>query len=145
MAVVIASPHDWKEARRWQALTLTHQGGKQQRSAEAFGGSKGAVSQGLARVREQGRAALRAQPRAGAPPRLTVLELSLRPDVLSCGAQAFGFRGEGWPCARVATVRKQVCGVSSPKAPGSRRLKPRPWPPQKPLERAVQREEAQGV
>jgi transposase len=143
MAVVIASPHDWKEARRWQALTLKHQGWKQQRIAEALGVSKGAVSQWMARVREQGREALRAQPRAGAPPRLSVLELSLLPDVLSCGAEAFGFRGEVWTCARVATVMKQVFGVSYHKAHVSRLLKQLHWTPQKPIERAAQRDEAQ--
>ena len=142
MAIGLSIPTDWKEARRWRALALKQQGWKQQRIAEALGVSKGAVSQWMAQVRAQGEDGLRARPRSGAPRRLTASELSLLPEILACGAGAYGVRGEVWTCARIGKIVERVFGLSYHKAHVSRLLKHLRWTPQKPLERAAQRDEA---
>ena len=141
MAKGLPTPSDWQEARRWQALALKQQGWQQQRIAQALGVTKGAVSQWMARVREYGAAGLRARLRSGAPPRLNGSELHLLPELLAKGAEAYGFRGEVWTCARIGKLIERVFGVTYHKAHVSRLLKRLAWTPQKPLERATQRNE----
>src|SRR6516162_8198886 len=143
MAKGLPTPSDWQEARRWQALALKQQGWKQQPIAQALGVTKGAVSQWMARVREHGAEGLRARLRSGAPPRLYGNELHLLPELLAEGAEAYGFRGEVWPCARIGKLIERMFGVTYHKAHVSRLLKRLAWTLQKPLERAAQRDEAQ--
>jgi transposase len=64
------------------------------------------------------------------------------PELLSHGAEAYGFQGEFWTCTRVATVIWEEFGVSYRKAHVSRRLKRLDWTPQMPIKRATQRDEA---
>jgi len=94
-------------------------------------------------VREHGEEGLRARSRSGALPRLTVGELNLLPELLVAGAETYGFRGEVWTCARIAKLLEWVFGVVYHRAHVSRLLKQLGWTPQKPLERAAQRNEAQ--
>jgi transposase len=143
MATELSIPADWKEARRWRARVLKQEGWKQQRIAEALGVSKGAVSQWLTTARVHGEEGLRARPRSGAPSRLTGDELGLLPELLAHGAEAYGFRGAVWTCARIAQLIEWVFGVSYHKAHVARLLQPVGWTPQKPRERAAQRQEAQ--
>ena len=49
---------DWREGRRLRAFELKQQGWSQRRIAEAFGVSKGAVSQWMKRARQGGGAKL---------------------------------------------------------------------------------------
>jgi len=142
MAQEDACPQDWREARRLRAFVLKQQGWKQQQIAEALGVSKMAVSLWMAAARQGGAPALRSRPRPGAPRRLSDEQLRLIPDFLSHGAEAYGFRGELWTCARVAQVIGWEFGVSYHKAHVSRLLKELAWTPQKPMERASQRDEA---
>jgi transposase len=110
--------HDWREARRLQALELERKGWPHKTIAEALGVSQGAVSRWLSTAATHGPAALRARPHPGAPPRLTPHQLALLPDFLGHGAEAYGFRGEFWTCQRVAQVmwpksssRSMACGT----------------------------------
>ena len=135
-------PNTWKEARRKRAFELTQQGWKQQEIAEAFAVSPAAVSQWLAKVRKHGMEAWRAKPRPTGPIKLTAAQLRWIPELLSHGAEAYGFRGEVWTCARVAAVIWEEFGVSYHKAHVSRLLKRLRWTPQLPIERAAQRDEA---
>jgi transposase len=134
---------DWKEARRLQALKLKRKGWRQRYIAEALGVTEGAVSQWMTAAEQQGDHALLARPRPGAPARLTVAQRRLIPDFLSHGAEAYGFRGELWTCARVAQVIRREFSVSYDKSHVSRLLKALKWTPQKPIDRATQRDEAQ--
>jgi transposase len=61
--------------------------------------------------------------------------------LLSHGAEAYGFRGEFWTYARVATVIWEAFGVSYHKAHVARLFKRLAWTPQLPIERAAQRDE----
>jgi transposase len=141
MAIQKASRKDWPEIRRFQALELKLKGWKQNDIAEALGVTEGAVSQWLTTAQHQGLDALRSQPRSGAPARLTEKQKQLIPDFLAHGAEAYGFRGAVWTCARVASVIEREFGVVYHKDHVSRLLKALDWTPQKPLERAVQRDE----
>jgi len=143
MAKRLPTPSDWQEARRWQALALKQQGWQQQRIAQALGVTQGAVSQWMATVQEYGAEGLRAGLRSGAPPRLNGSELQLLPELLAEGAEAYGFRGEVWTCARIGKLIEWMFGVTYHKAHVSRLLKRLAWTPQKPLKRAAQRDEEQ--
>ncbi len=135
-------PNTWKEARRQRAFELKPHGWKQQDIAEAFAVSPAAVSQWLAKAQEDGGAAWRGKPRPTGPITLTEAQLRVIPGLLSHGAEAYGFRGEVWTCARVATIIWEEFGVSYHKAHVSRLLKRLHWTPQLPIERAAQRDEA---
>jgi transposase len=143
MAAKNARTPDWKEQRRWRALDLKRDGWTHQEIAEALDVTKGAVSQWMTRVATEGEQALRARPHLGAAPKLRPEQLKLLPEFLSHGAEAFGFRGELWTCARVAEVVRREFGVTYHKDHVSRLLKALRWTPQKPAERAAQRDEAQ--
>lgn len=73
---------------------------------------------------------------------MTEEQRSLIPELLSRGAEAYGFRGEVWTCARVAGVLRREFSVSYHRAHVSRLLKALEWTPQRLGERATQRDEA---
>lgn len=133
---------DWKELRRRRALALKGRGWKQQEIAEALAVTPAAVSKWVRSVREHGDEALAARPHLGAAARLTQAQRSLIPELLAHGAEAYGFRGRVWTCARVAELIRREFAVSYHRAHVSRLLKALAWTPQKPGERAAQRDEA---
>jgi transposase len=141
MSIIRATSQDWKEIRRWRALDLKKDGWKQNDIAKALGVTPGAVSQWLASVEVHGEQSLNSRPHPGATPKLTQAQKRLIPDFLSHGAEAYGYRGEVWTCARVAKVITAEFGVSYHKAHVSRLLKELNWTPQKPVRRAAQRDE----
>lgn len=125
-----------------RAYELRQAGWKQQQIAEALGVSKMAVSQWMATAATEGITGLYARPRSGAPRRLKDEQLQALPDFLSHGAEAYGFRGEVWTCARVGIVIEQEFKVTYDKSQVSRLLKRLNWTPQRPVERASQRNDA---
>lgn len=132
---------DWKEQRRWRALELKRDGWTHEEVAEALGITKGAVSQWMKRVVEGGEDGLRAQPRTGAPPKLREALKQLLPELLSHGAEAYGFRGEFWNSTRIGEVIWREFAVRYHKNHVPRLLHEVGWSPQMPLERAAQRDE----
>src|SRR4051794_32290017 len=118
----IPRPHDWREWRRMRALELKRDGWKQREIAAAPGVSEAAVSQWSTAARSGGPEALRSQPRPGPIPKLTDEQLGQLPDFLWHGAEAYGFRGEVWTCARIAGVIGQEFGIRSSKSQVSRLL-----------------------
>jgi transposase len=129
------------EWRRYQALYLRQEGWLQRDIAEAMGVSPVTVSCWLARMREEGAEALRAQPHPGRPPRLTAAQKRLIPEFLWHGAEAYGFRGQVWTCARIAQVIEEEFGVCYHKSHVGRLLQELHWTPQVPIRRALQRDE----
>ena len=135
-------PTDWREGRRRRALELHHSGWKQTQIAEALGVTQGAVSGWLARAKKEGPQALRKRTSPGAPPRLTLEQKVQLPTLLSQGAESFGFVGDVWTCERVAEVIEHEWGVSYHPDHVSRVLRAWGWSQQKPIRRAIQRDDA---
>ncbi len=132
---------DGREWRRFRALHLKRQGWSRHDIAEALGISPVSVSRWFARVRDGGLEALRAHPSPGHPPKLSAAQRRLIPELLWHGAEAYGFRGEVWTCARVAHVIEEEFGVRYHKDHVGRLLKELHWTPQVPIRRAIQRDE----
>jgi len=107
-----------------------------------LGVSKAAVSQWLAAARREGPDALRSHPAPGRAGRLTAERKLLIPEFLWHGAEAYGFRGQVWTCARIARVIEEEFGVRYHKDHVSRLLRELRWTPQVPIRRAIQRDEA---
>lgn len=135
-------PSDYREGRRRRAWELKQQGWTQKAIAQALGVTEGAVSQWMKRVAEGGEDALARQPPPGAAPRLTEAQRIQLPDLLSKGAQAYGFLGDVWTQRRVQQVIQQTFGVSYHRDYVGVLLKAIGWSVQKPIERATQRDEA---
>src|SRR5215469_9516077 len=99
---VLFKVSDSLEWRRMQAWHLKQRGWKQRDIATALAVSEGAVSQWLAAAASAGPDALRSRPIAGHPTKLTTEQRHWLPDFLWHGAEAYGFRGDVWTCARIA-------------------------------------------
>src|SRR3954468_12740359 len=134
-------PADALEWRRFRALHLRREGWSRRAIAEALGVSPVSVNRSFARVRDGGTEALRARPGPGRPPKLSPTQKRLIPEFLWHGAEAYGFRGEVWTCARVARVIEEEFGVHYHKGHVSRLLRELKWTPQVPIRRAIQRDE----
>src|SRR5512138_782192 len=136
-----ALPADGLEWRRFRALYLRSEGWSRQDIAAALGVSRVSVSRWFARVRDGGPEALRARPGPGRPPKLSPAQKRLIPEFLWHGAEAYGFRGEVWTCARVARVIAEEFGVAYSKSQVSRLLRALGWSPHLPISRAFQRDD----
>ncbi len=134
-------PKDWREGRRFRVWELRKQGWTQQRIADALGVTQGAVSQWLKKAKEGGVEALRHKKPSGAPQRLTPSQKSELPELLSSGAESYGFRGEIWTCERVSAVIRRHYGVSYHPSHVSRIIRSLKWSLQKPKRIAKQRKE----
>jgi len=132
---------DWREGRRLRAFELKQKGWKQKQVAEALGVTEGAVSQWMKRAREGGVEALRHRKHPGPRSRLTAEQRAQIPQLLAKGPEAFGFRGELWTQPRVAQVIRREFGVSYDPSQVGRILRECGWTRQKPVRRAIQRDE----
>jgi transposase len=131
----------WKEKRRFHAVSLERKGWKQKDIAIALDVSKGAVSQWLKTFKKEGKEILQAHPHTGRPPGLADKEKQFIPDLLSHGAESYGFHGDVWTCSRVRKVIEIEFGISYHKSHVARLLKELKWTPQQPIKRATQRDE----
>lgn len=122
-------------------MQLKQQGWYQRNIAAALGVSEETVSRWLARADETGPQSLRSRASPGPPPKLTDAQKRLIPEFLWHGAEAYGFRGEVWTCARVARVIEEEFGVRYHKDHVGRLLRELRWTPQMPIRRAIQRDE----
>jgi transposase len=124
-----------------RALQLKEQGRGQRDIADALGVREETLSRWLARARDGGPEALHRRCSPGHPPKLTAAQKRQIPEFLWHGAEAYGFRGQVWTCARIALVIKEEFGVSYHKDHVGRLLKELHWTPQMPIKRAIQRDE----
>lgn len=122
-------------------MYLKKEGWFQRDIASALGASEETVSRWLARARRDGPEALLARPAPGHPASLSAAQKQLIPEFLWHGAEAYGFRGEVWTCARISRVIEEEFGVRYHKDHVGRLLKELHWTPQVPITRALQRDE----
>jgi transposase len=85
---------------------------------------------------------LRHQPPPGATARLSPAQRDQLLELLTQGAEAFGFQGAVWTQPRVATLIRDRFGVSYDPSQVGRILKACGWSSQQPVHRATQRDEA---
>src|SRR5215831_12428150 len=134
-------PADGLAWRRFRALHLQRLGWSLQDIAEALGVSPTSVSRWFTQVRDGGPAALGARPHRGPPAKLSAPQKVLIPEFLWHGAEAYGFRGEVWTCARIAQVIEEAFGVRYHTGHVGKLLRELRWTPQVPIRRAIQRDE----
>ncbi len=134
-------PADWREGRRLRAWELLQQGWKQNAIAAALGVTQGAVSQWLKRGREGGVTALRRRRAPGSASRLTSDQRTRLVAALAEGAPSFGFIGEVWTTKRIATISKELFGVSYHPAHVSRLVRALGQSVQLPVTQATQRDD----
>jgi transposase len=133
---------NWREGRRLRAWELHQKGWKQQAIAEALGVTQGAVSQWLKRAKEGGVEDLRHRPPPEAAPRLSPEQREQLLELLTQGAEAFGFQGDVWTQPRVAALIRDRFGISYDLSQVGPILKACGWSSQQPVHRATQRNEA---
>jgi transposase len=125
-----------------QALHLMEQEDwKQHDIAVALDVREGALSWWRAAARREGAEGLLSRPAPGPTPKLTPAQKRLIPDFLWHGAEAYGFRGELWSCARGVKGIQEEFGVAYRKSPVSRLLKALGCTSQLPITRAIERDE----
>jgi len=141
MGATDGMPRDWRQWRRFQALRLKQDDWYQRDIAEALGVTEVSVSHWLAHARIGGASALLSRPIPGRPAELSPTQRRMIPEFLWHGAEAYGFRGSLWTCARVARVIDEEFAVAYDKSQVSRLLNRLGWTPQTPIRRASQRDE----
>jgi len=132
---------DFRQWRRLRAYCLRSRGWRRWEVAEALGVTEVSVSRWDALARSGGESALLSRPIPGRPAGLSPEQKMMIPDFLWHGAEAYGFRGRVWTCARVAKVIEEEFGIPYEKTQVSRLLKRLGWTPQAPIRRAIQRDE----
>jgi transposase len=133
---------DWREYRRLRVWEMHRQGYKQVEIAQALGLSQGGVSHILARAQAGGKEALCQRKPPGAPARLSVEQKAELLEKLAQGAEAHGFAGEVWTCARIAELIERTYGVRYHPDYIGPLLRQLGWSVQRPVVRASQRNEA---
>ncbi len=103
--------HNWREYRRYLALTLVEQGMTQKSVAEMLDVTQAAVSQWVKRAREDGMEALRAQPYPERARKLAQEHIERLRALLEEGARAHGFDTNRWTTQRVAELIEERFGV----------------------------------
>ena len=132
---------DWREWRRLRSVHLRELGWRRWDVAHALDVSERSVSHWDAIARVGGPRTLFSASRPGRPPALSPAQQQMIPEFLWHGVETYGFRGSLWTCARVAKVIEEEFGVAYEKSQISRLLKRLGWTPQKPIQRASQRDE----
>ena len=102
---------DALERRRMLAVRLLEKGLSQSEIARQVGAHRQSVSQWVAVLRENGRAALKKAGRAGCKPRLSAQEIGKLERGLKRGPEDLGYESSLWTANRVAHLIEQECGV----------------------------------
>jgi transposase len=130
------------ERRRRRALTLLAAGRTAREVAEMVGVRVRSVERWAKAKREGGVRALRAKPASGRPPKLSADERTRLEAVLLEGAQAHGFNTDLWTCPRIAEVIRKQFEVTYHVDHIPKLLHQLGWSAQKPMRRALERDEA---
>jgi len=129
------------EQRRYRALALLQQGLSPVEVAQRLGVDRRSVRRWKSAARRQGSEALRAQPAPGRPARLSRGQRRGLERALLRGAEAAGFPTPLWTCPRVAAWVERRFGIRYHPDHVCRLLHALGFTPQKPMRRAVERDE----
>jgi len=129
------------EQRRLKAARLLEQGVHQSEVARCVGVHRQSVSRWARQLEQVGRAGLKRAGRAGRKPKLSVVELKRVEQGLKRGPEALGYSTSLWTSQRVAHLIEQECGVRYTTTHVWRLLKQLGWSCQRPVGRALERDE----
>jgi transposase len=130
------------EARRRIAARLLAQGKSLTEVAAAVGASASSVKRWKDTLSTEGPDGLQAKPHPGPTPRLNAKQRQRLLTVLGRGPGHFGFPSDGWTGPRVQAVIEQLFGVRYHVDYVGTLLHQLGWSPQKPEQRARERDEA---
>lgn len=129
------------EARRLRAAELLRKGWSQADVAREVGVHRQSVSRWAEALADGGKRKLRASGFRGRRPKLGELELKRIERGLRRGPEAMGFSSGLWTLPRVAELIEQQCGVEYSIGHVWRVLRRLGWSPQRPVGRAIERDE----
>jgi transposase len=129
------------EARRRRATKLLRSGMRPAEVAERVGVDRVSVYRWRATLKELGVRGLRARAAPGRPPKLPEEHRKDLEEILIEGAMAAGFDTDLWTCPRVAHVIRERFSIDYHPDHIGRLLHRMGWSPQKPVRRAMERDE----
>lgn len=141
MNTLSITSHDYREFRRLRAVELLQAGWQAIDIAEALGVTRGAVSQWVKKLREQGISALRSSKVAKKPCKLSQDQLDELVAMLRQGPESFGYAGQAWTHARICELIERKFGVKYHPDYIGQILKKCGWTYQKPKSQATQRDD----
>jgi transposase len=130
------------ESRRRNAIRLLKNGLSLREVAAVVDCSPSSVQRWKDALRQGGEQALGSRQHPGARSKLTVSEKEQLVSILRRGARKAGYRSELWTCPHIAQVIAQRFGVSYHVNYVPALLRSLHWSPQKPEQRARERDEA---
>ena len=129
------------EQRRLKAARWLEQGVHQSEVARRVGVHRQSVSRWARQLEEAGRAGLKRAGRAGRKPKLSAADLKQIEQGLQRGPEALGYATSLWTSQRVAHLIEHQCGVRYTTTHVWRLLKQLDWSCQRPVGRALERDE----
>lgn len=131
------------ERRRRRAIAMLEQGLQPVEVASQLGVDRRSVRRWKAAYLAGGETALQAQPASGRPSVLDEKAKARLERILLKGARAAGYPTDLWTCPRVAAVIAERFGVAYHVDHIGRLLRGLGWSPQKPTQRAAERDAAE--
>jgi transposase len=129
------------ERRRLLGAHLLRRGVPQAEVARQVGVHRQSVSRWAEQLRHGGRRELKSAGRIGRKPRLGPAELKRIVRRLQRGPEALGYENGLWTAWRVADLIERECGVKFSAVQAWRILRQLGWTPQRPVGRALERDE----
>jgi len=130
-----------RERRRRAAARLLQKGLSEAEVARRVGVHRQSVNRWARQLAEGGPAALKRAPRTGRPPQLAATDLRRIEAGLKRGPEALGYRTSLWSAWRVADLIERESGVKYSSVHAWRILRQLGWTPQRPVGRALERNE----
>jgi transposase len=129
------------EQRRLKGARLLEQGIHQAEVARRVGVHRQSVSRWARQLEEAGRAGLKRAGRAGRKPKLSEADRKRIEQGLKLGPEALGYPTGLWTSQRVGRLIEQECGIRYTSTHVWRLLKQLGWSCQRPVGRALERDE----
>jgi len=130
------------EQRRMKAAKMFARGKSQAEVAKVLGVSRQSASVWYMKWQDEGSRGLKAAGRAGRKPRITPEQKAQVERQLARGPEAFGYATDLWTLPRIREVIKKVPGVDYHPGHVWKILRSMGWSCQKPVGKALERDEA---